>query len=251
MKKNFDEKIEQSLKQGTDSSVELKEEIWNKIESRINDNNMEVNMKMERQKRSKKNFWGVGTIAAALAIMFLAGTAPGHATIDRIKELFTPEKVIVEEIEGMEEQSDVTLQRSKLGYVIYFDEERFALETIDGKDKIAPREQADYVPEVFMEIQHVEGRDVKSLVPEIQKSLEEEYGVSISREEVASPVEGTVLHGTEGRKWDDIVVRCYLVDDTQGGTFVIKQQYFLEAAEGFGHRFNNMLKEFQIIMLEE
>ncbi|AOY75295.1 hypothetical protein [Clostridium formicaceticum] len=253
MKKSFEDKIKETLVKQTDTSIELKEEIWKRIEKSIDKNNAnkEEHGIVKKQKPSKKRFWGLGTIAAALIVMFLAGTAPGHATIDRIKELFVPEKTIVEEIEGQEEQTDVSLQKSKLGYVIYFDEERYVLETIDGKDKIAPKEQADYVPEVFMEIEQIEGKTIENLAPEIKNALEEEYGITINIEEVEDPVKGIVLHGTKGKNWDDIVVRCYLVDNTQGGTFIIKQQYFLEAAEGFGHRFYNMLKEFEIVTEEE
>jgi RNA polymerase sigma factor (sigma-70 family) len=42
------------------------------------------------------------------------------------------------------------------------------------------------------------------------------------------------------------VVKYYLIDNGQGGTFVIEQHYFVEASEGHGARFDNMLKQFQV-----
>ncbi|MED4970575.1 RNA polymerase sigma factor [Parageobacillus toebii] len=53
-------------------------------------------------------------------------------------------------------------------------------------------------------------------------------------------------HGESGRQWNDEVAKYYLVDNGQGGTFVIEQHYFVEASEGHGARFDNMLKQFQV-----
>ncbi|MCC5910128.1 MAG: hypothetical protein JJT76_06790 [Clostridiaceae bacterium] len=251
MSKEFDDKIKKSLMKKTDSSRELKEEIWSKIEEQIDNEQMEGKRRMRKQKRSNRRFFGLGSIAAALILMFLVGTAPGHAVIDIVRELFVPEKVIVEELEGMEENTDVTLQKSKLGYVIYFDEERFILENLDNKDRISPKEQADYVPEVSMEIEQIEDKDIENLTVEIENKLKEEYKTVLNEGKVEIPIEGILLYGNKGDNWDDEVVKYYLVDNTQGGTFIIKQQFFLEASEGFGVRFDNMLKEFQIVILED
>ncbi|WP_026477830.1 hypothetical protein [Alkaliphilus transvaalensis] len=256
----LDEKIRNSLLKESKASVELKDEIWNKIEKRIDEVHYEKDFKMEgsrkmrteiKKNNSRKRLWGIGTVAAALLIVFLAGTAPGHATIDRIREFFAPEKTITEELEGMEEERDVTLQKSKLGYVIYFDEEMFKMDALDGKDKIAPIHQADYVPEVYMEIQQVTDQSIDELKEALENLVKAEYEINRTEDSVTSPVEGILIQGQKGYQWDDIVVRYYLIDNTEGGTFIIKQQFFVEAFEGFGARFNNMLREFHIIKLEE
>jgi hypothetical protein len=41
------------------------------------------------------------------------------------------------------------------------------------------------------------------------------------------------------------------VDDNQGGSYVIEQHLFLEAAEGHGVRFYHMLKEFKVVNPQE
>ncbi|ABR47859.1 conserved hypothetical protein [Alkaliphilus metalliredigens QYMF] len=260
MNKKFDDQIKESLMKGTEESTKLKDEIWNKIEQEIDANQIKQKIdhnpiggsrRMIKQKRKTPRIFGLGAVAAALLIVFLAGTAPGHAAIDRVRELFVPEKTIVEELEGMEEETDVNLQKSRLGYVIYFDEQRYSLDSLDGKDKIAPIEQADYVPEVFMEIEQVEDKDIETLATEIQKMLAGEYETVRNEGSVDSPIESIYLYANTGNNWDDEVVKYYLVDNTQGGVFVIKQQFFFEASEGFGVRFDNMLKEFQMISLEE
>ncbi|UTW70163.1 hypothetical protein KHA80_05885 [Anaerobacillus sp. HL2] len=38
-----------------------------------------------------------------------------------------PEKVVVDELEGMEEESNVSLQEGKSGYVIYFDKGMYSM----------------------------------------------------------------------------------------------------------------------------
>lgn len=52
--------------------------------------------------------------------------------------------------------------------------------------------------------------------------------------------------GTGGKAWNDEVIRYYVFDNKHGGSFVVKQQYFLEAEEGHGDRFRQILKEFHI-----
>ncbi|MBM7613813.1 hypothetical protein [Alkaliphilus hydrothermalis] len=304
LNKHTDEEIKDSLMKQTDASIEMKNEIWSRIEKRINEDNENleksevtinneketdkqlrnneeqiynrrarknnvveeintvqsrsnlrkgrINMRTEkRNQKNRKRMFNIGTIAASLLIVFLAGTAPGHATIERIKDFFLPEKPIVEEIEGMKEEKNVQLQESKYGYVIYFDETVYKLEELEGKDRILPMNQAANYPEVYMEIQQVEDKNIETSATEIQKELKDQYEIVMTGEEVLEPVKGILLYAQAGNEWDDEVLRYYIVDNTQGGSFIIKQQFFVEASEGHGVRFDNMLKEFQIVKLQE
>jgi len=64
---------------------------------------------------------------------------------------------------------------------------------------------------------------------------------------VKEPINSIFIYAGGATKWNDPVSKYYFVDNTKGGTFVIKQQLFLEAAEGHGVRFDNMVKEFKIV----
>ena len=46
--------------------------------------------------------------------------------------------------------------------------------------------------------------------------------------------------------WDALRMRVALVDDGCGGAYRITMQYFLEAAEGHGARFDAMLRTFTV-----
>lgn len=53
------------------------------------------------------------------------------------------------------------------------------------------------------------------------------------------------LHASYGTDWDDAQVDVWVIDDRNGGCYVLTGSYFLEAAEGHGVRFANMAATFQ------
>jgi len=253
----FDYKIKKALEKGTENAVNQKDEVWERIKKEIEPRYRGVNRMSKKMKKKKANILlkvlGTGAVAAVLAFAFFTETQPGKAAIDKIKEMFVPEKQIVQEIEGSKEDTQVELKESKMGYVLYIDEERYYLEHGDGIDRIVAKHQGENVPEVFMEISQVEDKEPSVLAEELKAQLKSEMGVFKDMGTVSEPLDAIFFYGISGNgtKWDDKVVRYYLVDNTKGGTFVIKQQFFLEAAEGHGVRLDNILKEFKIIELEE
>ena len=82
-------------------------------------------------------------------------------------------------------------------------------------------------------------------------------GLEIERnEEVTTPLAATAItalgeerteHGKFGHQWDTPVHQYYVTQGENGYVFVIKQTYFLEAAEGHGSRFDQMLETFQVV----
>lgn len=184
-------------------------------------------------------------------IAFLVRTEPGQAAITKIQDLLVPEKQVKENIEGIEEKTDVSLNKSEMGYVIYIDENRYTMDKSENKDKIIPRDKAENLPEVFMEIEQVENEAVEEVAIEIEKKLRYNFKMTESNGRVKEPIEGIYLYANTGNQRNDTVVKYYIIDNTKGGSFIIKQQFFLEASEGHGVRFDNMLKEFKIIPLEE
>lgn len=64
---------------------------------------------------------------------------------------------------------------------------------------------------------------------------------------MTEPIEGYWLHGTTGSEWNSKVVTAYVISNGNEGSFVITENYFLEAAEGHGARFHHMLESFEIV----
>ncbi len=117
----------------------------------------------------------------------------------------------------------------------------------DEADRIVAKHQGEGLPEVFMEITQIVDKAPSAVAADIENQLKTEFPIVENRGQVSDPIDGTLIRATTGNEWNDKVVVYYLVDNTQGGTFVIKEQYFFEASEGHGSRFYHMLKEFEIV----
>lgn len=99
-----------------------------------------------------------------------------------------------------------------------------------------------------MDITQKIGVKPEDAVKEIQQEVNSKYPHVGEVEQVNTPVVGYRLRADQGnKKWNDEVVVYYVFSNKQNGSFIIKQKYFLEASEGHGVRFDNMLKEFKII----
>jgi hypothetical protein len=167
--------------------------------------------------------------------------------VDKIKQMFVPNKVVKQQIEGTEEKNNVTLKESTMKYIIYIDEERYAMVKVDGKDRIIPKVVDKKLPEVFMEIEQLKDKKPEVAASEIENQLKSQYKRVENMDTVSYPINSKLIYASCGTKWNDIVVKYYFIDNTKGGTFIVKQQYFVEASEGHGARFDNMLKEFKIV----
>lgn len=245
-----DKKLKEALLQGTDEAVELKDMVWNNIERELNlDRSKKKDM--SRSSRRKKNnissFVRYGSIAAAVAIVIGMNTQYGQAAVGKIKEIFVPNKVVKQELEGTTSENKVTLKESSMKYVIYIDEELYTMQSSEGKDKIVTKNKYENFPEVFMEIQQVKDKKPEVVASELQKELKGKFKKVDEPKVVKEPINSIFIYANNGSKWNDAVVKYYLVDNTKGGTFIIKEQLFLEASEGHGARFDNMVKEFKVV----
>ncbi len=249
MNDRFDDKIKKALEYGTDNALSQKEEVWNAIKAKTYFLPKGVSRMSRKRKKQKPIFkiLAASTVAAALLLTFLVETEPGKAAIDKIKEMFEPQKNIVQDLEGNKEETVVELNHSKMGYVIYVDKEMYDLVKSDEADRIVAKHQGEGLPEVFMEITQIVDKAPSAVAADIENQLKTEFPIVENRGQVSDPIDGTLIRATTGNEWNDKVVVYYLVDNTQGGTFVIKQQYFFEASEGHGSRFYHMLKEFEIV----
>ena len=157
-----------------------------------------------------------------------------------------PEKPTILIIEGMEEELTLHLHVSSINpYAIYLDQERYRVEEGDNKDIIMFDTEAE-IPEVSMAIWHREDIEVSQLAAELENQLKEQYTKVTHHGRVESPLPAQYIYAEKGDSWDDTVVRYYLVEDFNGGVFVVQQIMFLEAVEGHGVRFDGILEEFFI-----
>ncbi len=249
--KIFDQEIKNALLKATDTSVNLKNDIWKGIESQLEYYESQKEVRTIKRSKVRSMFTALTLTVAALGIVFFTSTNAGRAAVAKIKEILVPEKVIVQDIEGQKEDTKVNLNEGP-GYVIYIDEEMYQVVKEDGKDRIVPKFKPDNnLPEVYMEIQRVANKSPQRMAAQLETELKSSFETVENYGVVNDPIESISLHARSGLKPDSTIVKYYLVDDKHGGTFVIKQQYFLEAAEGHGARFYHMLKEFKIINSQE
>lgn len=187
--------------------------------------------------------------AAAIMLLFTTQTDTGTAFIKQLKDMFVPKKEITQSIEGTEEETEVVLQEGKdTEYVIYMDEERYKLVKGESSDIITTKEPLeDRYPEVSMEIKQFKDVSPEDMVVTLETEIASTYTTVTETENVTEPVEGYKIHGISGSEWDSPVTNVYVIDNRHGGSFVITEKYFLEAAEGHGARFYAILQEFKII----
>lgn len=257
--KNVDKEIKASLVKNTDNATLKKEDIWRNIEIKLALDEPEMEEKtMEFEPRSRKKTakkqrkskgWLTGTIAAAVLLgIFATSTDTGEAFVSNIKEYFAPEKAVIEEIEGIQEEKEVILKESEAGYIIYIDEERYKLIEEDGVDKIVFKEQLDErFPEVSMSINQVSNKEPEVVAEEIYDELKDTFTKVDDITTVNDPITSILVSAIDGNEWNSPVTKVYILSNEKEGSFIIKQKYFLEAAEGHGARFHQMLKEFKIV----
>ncbi|MCT8136683.1 hypothetical protein H1D32_02315 [Anaerobacillus sp. CMMVII] len=256
--KNVDREITASLLNNTDGVSREKEDIWNQIETKLALKTVEKEMKVtpmnsrKTPKQRKSKGWLTGTIAAAVLLgVFGTTTDTGQAFVSNLREYFAPEKQVVEEIEGMPEEKEVVLKEGTAGYIIYIDEENYRMIQENGLDKIVFNQELDErYPDVSMTIKQVADKAPEEIAAEYHRELQETFATVEEITKVTEPVDGLLVSAIDGHEWNSLVTKVYIVSNEKEGSFVIQQNYFLEASEGHGARFQHMLKEFQIVEID-
>jgi hypothetical protein len=280
---DFEKDIKRAYKQGTQNAADKKGEVWDAISCELEKNKMSKNNK-------RTNKIGIIAVAAAALIIVLAAFTPaGQAAVAKILDMFAPEKEVQVTLEGMTEENEyqlhtpsysptATLQVTpentepsasdgqntteaarEVTYAIYIDESRYISETVDGVDIIKPIDYSDDLPEVSMSIYQDKARTPDELKAEIKASVEADYDTVMDFEQAEYPLLSWHIHALDGDlngdkedmpQWDSDVTDIYIVDNTQGGTFVITLKYFMEASEGHGERLKGMLQDMSIIPVQ-
>lgn len=244
--RNTQQEIMSYLLKETNEVVQEKAAVWNNIKNEL--------FVKQKKKRKKQRFFIVLGMALLLAFVW-AGmmTTPGQALVSGLKEIFVDEKKVDIHIEGDKEETDLGVElNEELKYVIYIDHSRYKMVKGETSDKIVLLEELDEsYPEVGMEIWQ-ENVPQDEVVARIEKEMAAQHMTVKRIEKVDVPLEAMRLMAygekdEQNYKWDTPIFKYYITDDINGQLFVIKQMYFLEAAEGHAVRFDSMLEEFQII----
>lgn len=189
-------------------------------------------------------------VSAAILFVIVSFTInKDTSTSKQEKESFPPNKEITQSIEGEEEQTEVTQNEgTNVDYIIYVDEERYKMTKGEEKDIITTIEPLpERYPPVSLEIMQIEDKDPEEVLENLKESLQQDFAELREVEEVTEPVEGYLLHGIDGNEATSKVVHAYVISNGENGSFILRENYFLEAAEGHGARFYHMLESFEIL----
>jgi len=257
-----DDDIKNALNRGTQKAAGQKDRVW----KNVNDELYEQGTPHTARRGSTMPGRLAAAVAAVAIVTVFSFTPPGKAAVARITDLFAPQKTIDFSLEGNQEQGDFSLQTpapiqtqepgdatpdtKPMTFVIYVDEAMYQTEVSVGEMTITPVDYpADYPP-VYMQITQDTARSPEEVAQSLEAELKDRYTDFLNKGTISDPVSSIWLHMLSGYEWNSEVANYYLVDNTQGGTFIIKTQFFLEAEEGHGARFHYMLKEFQVVPAE-
>lgn len=253
-KDKMDQVIVDILTKETNEATKLKDETWEQINHQLFSN------QVVKGNFRKKRLAQMVVIAAIITIVIVSfSTSKGQAIIQNLKDMFVEEKDYEVELEGQKEKTHVELEANEeLRYIIYVDQSRYKL--IDGEesDLILPSpELGDDYPDVFMEIRHIRDTSITEIIQDIKQELSKLNMEITGEEKVDLPIEATLISaigegytneaGKTGPQWDTPVRNYYITNDKEGQFFVITEVYFLEASEGHGARFSQMLETFEVV----
>ena len=219
-------------------------------------------------KKKTKNIH-IRWLAAAIALVMLLAffqTAPGVAALEIVKEAVTsfidtlfPPKDIPVEVEGetevihqeaggqepeMQEDGTVTVP----GFAIYYDTESYTMSEENGVTYIRFITDNE-LPPCEMEIKHIPGVAPEDAAEATRKEMEQSWD-SVSELRNLETREGFVFAFYAGTNWDSACGDVFFLSDGGDGCFQLTSRYFIEATEGHGARFAQMVQTFEVIDAE-
>lgn len=219
---------------------------------------------------------GFGRLAAAAAVLLLAVslvsfTQPGRAfaavvgerIMGLIETVFPPREVVVapegepELVTHMPHGDEPAADPEGTvtpGYVIYVDEENYTMTETGGVLQVELKDppailgdDGEPVPACTLTVEHRPELAFSDAEETINAELAARC-TDVGPTESAPAEEGVIcLSARDGLDWDSLCVDVRIVDDGQGGVYVLTAQYFMEAAEGHGARFSAMMDTFRLL----
>ena len=180
---------------------------------------------MKKIKKRNRIFPLVITFAAALLLAFSLQTDNGTAFMKELKDIFLPEKQVIQSIEGEDEETEFQLNEGKdAEYVIYVDETRYKMTHGEDIRYHYPNYPVpENYPDVTMEIKQIPNEKPEDLVVKIEAELKKEFPELREVKEVTEPVKGYELHGAAGNEAKSKIVNAYVISNGKEGSFVITQ----------------------------
>lgn len=216
-----------------------------------------------KKKNKQSHFRWVAAAIALVMILTFFHTAPGVAALEIVKEAVTsfietlfPPKEIPVYVEGETEvkhheaggqepelQEDGTVITP--GFAIYYDTELYTMSEENGITFI--RFVTDNaLPPCEIEIKHIPNAAPSDAAEAARKRMAESWD-SISEVRSLEARDGLIFYFADGTNWDSACGAVYFLSDEQNGCFQLIARYFIEAAEGHGARFGQMVQTFEVI----
>lgn len=132
-------------------------------------------------------------------------------------------------------------------FVLYINEELYS-GTWEGESyavrPLVPSPEG--LPECSLTVSHRRDASMEAVLAEIREALAAEFDtVEDQRGTEGRTALSAWVGDASGAEWDAANAAVTLVDDRQGGVFILTARYFTEAAEGHGARFADMAASFQ------
>lgn len=132
---------------------------------------------------------------------------------------------------------------------IYINQEVYYSYEEDGVYVIRPRQEPEGTPACALEISHLSGTTTEQAAEQVRERL---TGLYEQLQELPQPPNGwfqvgageRYLFASDGTEWDDAQREVWVRPDGADGAFVLEASYFLEATEGHGARFVDMMCTF-------
>lgn len=147
---------------------------------------------------------------------------------------------------------DPQSQTDAVDFLIYVNEELFFICEDNGLYSIRSNSPLpDSFPKCGLDILHLSGTSPTDAKEAAAEALKDRYAEVTSEEMTSVLPDSLYLRASAGMDWDSEQAELWFVDDGQGGTFVLTAQYFLEAEEGMGMRFQDMVSSFRVVSLRK
>ena len=139
-------------------------------------------------------------------------------------------------------------------FSLYYSDADYYIYQPLGSCFIRPRTQPEGLPVCQLEISHYGERTLEEAVA-LRREHDGLYYETVTLVDENTPGRGVglpenaaplCLLASDGVAWDDRQSETWFVEDGQGGVFTLSASYFLEAAEGLGARFYDMVCTFQV-----
>lgn len=211
------------------------------------------------KKKPRTALWRnlAAVITLVLILAWFLQTPVGAAAVEKVQQavsqlievLFPPKDILVTPEGGSEIISHEAHGKepgvSTPGFVIYVDEERYAMTEENGAWYIRPREYDETWPVCEIEIRELPGRDYEEAAEQVREEMLPNWKtVSGIYRPVESPL---IFNAVDGDAWESKCEDHYFYENGNSGAYHITCRYFVGILEGHGTRMAAMAQSFQLI----